>query len=146
MKTQTKKQLKAKREAVVKQLVARGIDYQEARFMVMTAGAKPEGLLAEQPSSDEVVPEIDQDLLSLTSKGRQENNQEQRITYAAISEAHSRIDNQKGTRADYDLMVTTGLAHYNFDEDDRPNGFEWTKGQLAIGSANSRKRKLNNES
>ncbi len=127
MKDQTKEQLKAKREAVVKQLVARGTDYQEARFMFMTAGAEPEGLLAEQPSSDEVVLEIDQELLALTNKGRQENDQEQRITRVVISAARSRIDNQQGTRSDYDLMVTAGLAYYNFDEEDRPNEFEWIK-------------------
>jgi len=54
-----RQQLIEKRDKVFNQLVASGMDYDDARFAVMTAGANFESLLEDQPASEnELVKEL----------------------------------------------------------------------------------------
>lgn len=68
MTPETKQKLLAKREEVTKKLIAEGIDEQQARFMVMAAGLKPEGLLKDQPEGEE----IDAGLVAISNQARKE--------------------------------------------------------------------------
>ena len=69
MSPETKQKLIAKRKEVTEKLIAQGVDRQQARFMVMSAGANPEGLLEDQPSGDDG---IDQELVEISIQARKE--------------------------------------------------------------------------
>lgn len=69
MTPETKEKLIAKRKEVTEKLIDQGIDRQQARFMVISAGLKPEGLLKDQPDGDE---KIDAELAEITIQARKE--------------------------------------------------------------------------
>jgi hypothetical protein len=66
---ETKAKLIAKRQEVTEKLIAQGIDCQQVRFMVMSAGANPEGLLEDQIEDSKG---IDPELIEITNQARAE--------------------------------------------------------------------------
>ena len=94
MSPETKQKLIAKRKEVTEKLIAQGVDKQQARFMVMSAGLKLEGLLEDQPSGDDG---IDQELVEISAQARRETPSISRDTR---TDAQVRADTADGIARD----------------------------------------------
>jgi hypothetical protein len=116
MKSKTKKALLAKREEVTQELISQGVDYQQARFMVMSAGANPEGLLKDQPAG----PDLDNELLEITAQARKEQKsqveKDAKIRSAKIQAAQGRLHSNQATNDDFNLLASSGYGYIEDDE------------------------------
>jgi hypothetical protein len=116
MKSKTKTDLLAKRKEVMQKLIAQGVHCQQARFMVLSAGANPEGLLEDQPAGEKT----DAELIEITARARKEQIAEMekatKTQAANIQAALARLHNNQATNSDFYLLASSGYGYIEDNE------------------------------